>query len=276
MCLDEIKFFTDIETKYIVVITDFETGNIVDIIESRRYEIMQEYFSRRSNDLKNVQFILSDMYDGFCRIHQHYFSHAVHAIDLFHTIEDLTRSVNTIRTRVMKEEYSHVGEKEFMKQHWRLFLMNKQNVTQKTWDKTYHNKRTNEEKDYFQWLQSCLNLDRTFSRAYQCLQEMYKYSSYSTYEEGLRHIERIIQLLEAEADENLLRVAKTYQQFKYEIVNCLDKKSRNFRYTTGIAECINNHIKTLIKICYGCLNFKRFRNRILLISRYNKIKRNIK
>jgi transposase len=48
-------------------------------------------------------------------------------------------------------------------------------------------------------------------------------------------------------DKELTRVAETYEKYKVEIINCLDKKSRDFRYTTGIAECVNNHIKTIIK-----------------------------
>ena len=131
---------------------------------------------------------------------------------------------------------------------------------------------SNKEKDYFQWINDCLNLEQHFDYAYKALQELMKYNSYSTFGEAKKHMERIIDLLEAYPDDNLKHVAETYKKWKIEIANTLDKKSREFRYTTGIAECVNNHIKTLVKTCYGCYQFERFRKRILLISRYNKIK----
>lgn len=273
MCLDEIKFFTDIETKYITVITNFVTGEIVDVIESRKYEILKEYFSQRVTQLKNIKYLVTDMYEGFGKIQMHFFKNSVHIIDLFHVIEDLTRVVNKIRTRVMKDENDDSGEKQFMKTHWKLFLARLKGIDPRLLHKTYHHEKSNREKDYFKWMQSCLNLDLKFYRAYQCLQEMYEYTRFSTYEEGERHLNRIIELLEADGDEDLKRVAETYRKYKVGIINCLDKKSRGFRYTTGIAECVNNHIKTIIKMSYGCLNFARFRKRVLLISRFNKMQR---
>ncbi|MBR0230604.1 MAG: transposase, partial [Erysipelotrichaceae bacterium] len=40
------------------------------------------------------------------------------------------------------------------------------------------------------------------------------------------------------------------------------------RYTNGIAESINNHLKTIIKTAYGYHNFERFRKRAMLIITY--------
>lgn len=273
MCLDEIKFFTDIETKYITVIVDFNTGDIVDIVESRKFDVLKEYFSQKITQVKKVKYLVTDMYDGFGRIHTCFFGNAVHIIDLFHVIEDLTRAVNKIRTEVMKSESDDTGEKQFMKNHWRLFLARYKTIDYRVLNKTYHHEKSNREMEYFRWLYSCLNLDTKFHRAYQCLQEMYEYTRFSTYEEGERHLNRIIELLKADMDKDLTRVAETYEKYKVGIINCLDKKTRGFRYTTGIAECVNNHIKTIIKMGYGCLNFARFRKRVLLISRHNKMER---
>ena len=273
MCLDEIKFYTGIETNYITVIVDFATGDIVDIVESRKYEVLKEYFAKRDIQLKKVKYVVTDMYEGFGKVHTHFFRNAVHIIDLFHVIEDLTRAVNKIRTEVMKAECDDSGEKQFMKNHWRLFLARYSTIDYRCLNKMYHHEKSNREKEYYKWMQSCLALSPKFYHAYQCLQEMYEYTRFSTYEEGERHLNRIIDLLKVDMDKDLIRVAETYEKYKVGIINCLDKKSRGFRYTTGIAECVNNHIKTIIKMCYGCMNFERFRKRVLLISRHNKMER---
>lgn len=273
MCLDEIRFYTDIETKYVLVITDFMTGKIVDIVESRRYEVMKEYFSGRHAQLKNVKYLVTDMFEGFNTLHYHFFRNIPHIIDLFHVIEDLTHAVNKIRTSVMKSLLDDDGCKSFMKSHWKLFLERYSTMDVKVLDTKYHHEKSNVEKEYYYWMQDCLNRDRTFYHAYSCLQEMYEYTKFSTFEEGERHLNRIINLLRIDNDEDLNRVAFTYEKNKIGIINCLDKKTRSFRYSTGISECINNHIRTLIKVCYGCINFDRFRKRILLISRFNETKR---
>ncbi len=273
MCLDEIRFFTDYETKYILIITNFLTGEIVDILPSRKMDVMKEYFSSRYSQLKNVKYLVTDMYEGFNTLHQSFFRNIPHIIDLFHVIEDLSRAVNKIRTEVMKKELDGSGAKAFMKSHWKLFLARFREIPNEVLYKKYCNERTNVEKDYYSWMQECLNLDRRFYTAYRCLQEMYDYSKFSTYEEGENHLNRIIGLLESTFDDELLKVAETYRKNFVGIVNCLDKKTKPYRFTTGIAENVNNHIRTIIKVCYGCTNFERFRKRILLISRFKKMDR---
>ncbi len=270
MCLDEIKFNTDFDSKYILIISNFETGQIVDILPSRKIDVMREYFASRYSELKNVKYLVTDMYSGFTRIHNMFFSKIPHIIDLFHAIQDLTRAVNRIRTKVMNVLPEGDGRKTFMKKHWKLFLARLSTLDRKILNKMYKNESSGIEKDYFHWMQDCICTELRFYHAYQCLQEMYTYNRYSTYEDGSNHLERIITMLKAEGDKDLVTVAETYEKNFVGIVNCLDKKSRGFRYTTGIAECINNHIKTLIKLSYGCVNYKRFRNRILLISQTNK------
>ena len=174
----------------------------------------------------------------------------------------------------MKKQLDKSGEKAFMKTHWRLFLARFNTIPYKLICKRYHNQDSNREMDYESWIRACLYLDDRFYRAYKCLQEMYEYTRYSTYEEGKNHIKRIISLLRIDLNDELLnKVADTYEENLVGIVNCLDKKSYNFRYTTGIAENVNNHIKTIIKMSYGCLNYERFRKRVLIISRHNKMNR---
>lgn len=275
MCLDEIKFFTDIETKYITVISNFETGDIVDILPARTYDVLKGYFASRYDEIKNVQYIVTDMYEAFNRLHLSLFPKAIHIIDLFHVIEDLTRAVNKIRVDVM-DTLPDSGEKNFMKNNWRLFLKQEKKIDYRVWNKEYCHEESNVQLSYFDWFHRCLGKSNVLYNAHNCLQEMYKYKQFSTYKEGEQHLNRIINLLNATNNKELIRVANTYEKNKVGIVNCLDKKSRGFRYTTGIAECINNHIKTIIKMCYGCLNYERFRKRVLIISRSNKMNRSIK
>ena len=74
------------------------------------------------------------------------------------------------------------------------------------------------------------------------------------------------QIIETKAknDEEIRKVGRTYLKWMYGITNAFTKKSKQKRLTNGIAESINNHIKTTIKYSYGFENFERFRKRALL------------
>ena len=69
-------------------------------------------------------------------------------------------------------------------------------------------------------------------------------------------------------EEILQSVGYTYDRWRIEIASGLAKNQNNVRYTNGIAESINNHLKTIIKTAYGYHNFERFRKRAMLIITY--------
>lgn len=136
--------------------------------------------------------------------------------------------------------------------------------------KIYTHKKTNIAHEYQTLLLNCLKLDINLWHAHSILQEMLEYNSYFNYEEALNFVIRIINKLELTSSELLHKVAKTFHEYRYEIANGLNKKSRTFKYSNSVAENINNHIKTLIKVSYGYRNFQRFRKRMLIISSHKK------
>jgi transposase len=65
-------------------------------------------------------------------------------------------------------------------------------------------------------------------------------------------------------------VGRSYHKWRFEIANAFSKTQNNIRYHNGIAEIINNHIKSITKAAYGYRNFERFRKRCMLILTYAK------
>ena len=125
MCIDEKHFEGDTYGKYCVIISDFYTGEVIDILENRQMPYLVKYF----NDIplkerENVKVFISDMYDGYSTIKNRFFSNAIFVVDLFHVMKLLTTSINKIRIRT----YNQIAledsiEKHFMKTNWRYFLM---------------------------------------------------------------------------------------------------------------------------------------------------------
>lgn len=124
LCIDEIKFQTDIDRKYACILYDFFEREIVDIIISRQMPYLREYFDNfKANELNNVKIVISDMYDGYATISRHYFKKAVHVVDMFHVIRLPTTAINTLRVRTMNNHTDKGSvEYNFMKKNWKLFL----------------------------------------------------------------------------------------------------------------------------------------------------------
>ena len=117
LCIDEIRFHDGQGHKYCCVLYDHDKKEIVDIIQSRQTAYLDEYFKDIPlKERSNVQYFISDMYDGYAYIHNKYFPNAIHIIDLFHIISQLTTAINKIRIHVMKTKaHKNSIEYRFMK-----------------------------------------------------------------------------------------------------------------------------------------------------------------
>lgn len=266
LCIDEIHFDDEEDQKYSAVLTDFNNREIVDIIKSRQMPYLREYFSSIPlKEREKTKVFISDMYEAYDTICRQYFPHAIHIIDLFHVISQLTNAINRIRVQVMNTKTSKgMVEHNFMKQRWQYFLCRKSKIP----NKFYTVKSTGEVIHYDDLVFRCIKLRFDLWEGYECLQELFSYSEYFTYEEALNFIERIIIKLEKTNNDLLKKVAQTYRHWRYEIANGFDKKSRRMKYTNAIAEGLNNQLKTILKNAYGYHNFERFRKRAMLIMTY--------
>lgn len=268
LCIDEISFDEDLDQKYCCVLYDFDNRNIVDIVKNRQLAYLNEYFTNiPEKERKYTKYFISDMYDGYKTVRRKYFPSAIHIIDLFHVITQLTRAVNKIRVKAMNKIGKGYVEYSFMKAHWKFFLCRKENIP----SKYYTNKKTGEAYYYDEMIFRCLLKDNTLLEAYNILQDLYHYNQYFfSFKEAYEFVIKISNRLELSGDESLIDVSNTYRKWAVEIANGLAKSQTGKHYTNGIAESINNHLKTILKSAYGYHNFDRFRRRAMVIRTYKK------
>ena len=269
LCIDEIRFSEELNQKFVCVLTDFEKGEIVDIVKNRQMAYLREYFSAiKESELNIVKIFISDMYEAYESIRSRYFPKTVHIVDLFHVITQLTNAVNRLRTRAMNTKASKGSlAYNFMKAHWKYFLCRASKVP----NKFYTYAKTGETLHYDDLILECLKLDLDLWSGYAILQELFSYANrYYTFEEALNFINRIVERLQTANSDILKAVAKTYHKWRNEIANGLAKNQRQMKYTNAIAEGLNNQLKTIIKSAYGYHNFERFRKRAMLIMTYGK------
>ncbi len=266
LCIDEKHFEGNTDGKYCVVLSDFYSGEVIDVLPNRQMPYLDEYFNNISfKERNNVKVFISDMYDGYSTVKNKYFPNAMFVIDLFHAIKLLTTTLNKIRIRTYNQ-YAEEGtlEKHFMKTNWRFFLMDQFKI----YKDEYHSKKFDIYISYGDIILRCLKLNMVFWNGYSALQELLHYDKYETWSEAESFMNRIIAKLKSSGDELLIKVADSYKKWKVGILNGLARNQTGRRFSNAIAENNNSHIQRVIDIAYGYGNFNRFRARIMLILSY--------
>lgn len=267
LCIDEKHFKTE-NGSYIVVISDFFSGEIIDVLENRQMPYLEDYFSKISQkEQENVKVFISDMYEGYYNCYKKYFPKAIFAIDLFHVIKLLSTAVNQLRIRTYKQHiYEDSIERHFLKTQWKVFLCSYHKFAYKP----YHSKKYNLNSTYGDLILSCLKKHHPFWDGYTILQELLNYSVYDHFTDAQNFVNRIINKLLLSGNELLEKVAHTYKKWLIGITNGIAKNQTGKRYSNAIAENNNSHIQRIINVGYGYHNFERFRKRILVIRTYKK------
>ncbi|MFA5235641.1 MAG: transposase [Bacilli bacterium] len=232
---------------------------------------LREYFaSIPLIERETTRIVISDMYEAYDAVSRQYFPKAMHVVDLFHVITQLTNAVNRLRTRAMNTVASQGSNLyNFMKSHWKLFLCRHANIP----DKFYSYRKSGDIVHYDDMVFQCIKINNSLWTGYSILQELFKYVSYTNYEDATNFIIRISNRLIDSGEEMLVFVGRTYHKWRFEIANGLARSQGHRPYSNSIAEVVNNHLKTIIKSAYGYHNFERFRKRALLISSNAKSKR---
>ena len=123
---------------------------------------------------------------------------------------------------------------------------------------------------YDELLKRCIRLNPSLWSAHNTLQDLLNYQLKYTFDEALGFVQRISSnLLNCESP-IIKEVGRSYHKWRVEIANAFSKTQNNIRYHNGVAENINNHLKSITKAAYGYRNFERFRKRSMLILTYSK------
>ena len=91
LCVDEVYSKKLSYHKYCFILYAPQFKKIVDVLDSRHKENLEQYFHNISlNERKNVQFFSIDLYDTYRAIGKKYFPNAIICADAFHVIKNLS------------------------------------------------------------------------------------------------------------------------------------------------------------------------------------------
>ena len=247
LCIDEFKGNAG-HYKYQVALIDGETHEVVDILECRRKHELCEYFKKFPKEqLDNVQYFVTDLWETYKDIAFTYFRKAKIVADHFHFARYACDAVNKLRIDVQK----NLPKKEriYFKHSRKLLLSRACNL------------KTDEQKDELSYI--LINYSENLRIAYREKEDLLDilHSKESSNIKISRLNNWVKRNLESDIAE-IKEVAKTYQHWYVEIKNSLEVP-----YSNGATEGFNNKIKVLKRVSFGIRNFKHLKARILLLNR---------
>lgn len=240
VCIDEFKGNAG-EEKYQCILANPETGEIIDILPTRKLNYLISYF--KSCDCSKTEIFISDMYKNYKDIHKTFFKNAKFVVDKYHYVRQTTFAFERIRKEV-QQDFS-TNRRIYFKHSRRLLLKKAEDL--------------NEEQ--YQQVRTMLLTSPKLDLAYQLKELMYKAMKQTDANQFKNYFKFFIIKAQSTELKPFHTVATTYMNWQEGILN-----SRLTKYTNGFVEGMNNRIKVLKRIGYGYRNFERFRNRIMHLA----------
>ncbi len=252
LCFDEFKSVSSIAAKMSFIVTDASNGNVIDIVSNRQLTFLRSYFNTYSpKALKGVKTVCIDMYSPYIEVIKACFPNALIITDRFHVIQLLSRSLNSTRTSVMKENPKHYRK---LKRYWKLLLKNQSdlNNTNYRYFHCFHHLMTEQ-----LVVDELLKIDTQLKDIYWFYQEYL--SNFKN--KNFKACKELTENVNPNISDTMKRSIRSLKKHETSIENAL-----KFTYSNGVIEGTNNLIKVIKRIAFGYRSFDNFRSRILLIT----------
>ena len=283
ICIDEFYFNRHSHHKYALMIMGFKNKLIVDIIESRRQQILSDYLFKIPLDERMVvKYVCIDMYRVYRDLIKVYFPKAKICVDSFHVIKRITDGLNTLRKRICRRYKNDPDSREYklLKYRYKTLLKNsgKINNTHYFFDRILGYTCTEAG-----LLEAILSIDPQLRLAYQ-LKELYQQFNSIREEDYIQEewntkLNAIINAFYISNIKEMKEIARTLSNWSEEILNSFTWCDGR-RISNGCIEGKNSYLKKMISNANGFTNFQRARNRMMysqnLHEKYSISVKNIK
>jgi Transposase and inactivated derivatives len=296
--IDEVYLNLDYKHKYALVIFDFITGEIIDLLPNRWEKTTNAYFiSIPLEERQKVKYLICDMYNPYINFTKRYFPNSIAIIDSFHVVSWLIRLINNYLIDLKKKyqerdkkAYIHYLEQKnkpidsislaevpkskevYLINHYKWFILkNKDNINYRY--KAKYNYKFKMYLNTYDLEKMFFDLDPNLSKI-RFLKE--KYIEFNTSEETnkdslMKQLEDLIRLY-SNSDLNIFKdFSKVLEVHKQEIINSftfvLDSKKKKRRLSNGPIEGFNRTPKDFRRNSRGLENFEAVRNRIIWSNR---------
>ena len=254
ICIDEFKSVKNIDGTMSFVFANYQSKNIIDIVEDRRLYSLTEYFSRFSLEARNnVKYVCMDMYTPYISLVNSIFPNAKIVIDKFHIVNLVNRAFNQTRISIMNSIQDD-SLKRKLKLFWKSLLKYYPDLCRVNYYcQSFKRKLSSKDKvDYL--LEKIPELEINFN-IYQDIIQTIKHNNFKRFEE----IVKKYLASKEKISKKMIIALKTLKKYMKYIENMFESN-----ITNGLIEGLNNKIKSIKRTAFGYSNFSNFKKRILI------------
>lgn len=228
---------------YKLIISAPELGIVLDVLEDRRKETLETWFTARGVAwCEAIEACCADMWDAYHLAAKAKLPNARLVVDRFHLMKNLNDALTTAR-RTLQKQADESTQAILKGSRW-LLVKNRETLS------------TEEE----QSLQAVLAASPELKTCYQLKEEFRKFfSETQEAQTATTLLDDWVKKVRGTGLKSLLAFANTVENWRTSILNYFDG-----HLTNGFAEGINLKIKLLIRQAFGYRNFSSLRLHILL------------
>ena len=288
LCVDEVYSFKKEDSKYVCMFVNFETGDPIDVLPSRRKEVLLEYFmSIPQKERENVLLVGMDMWDTYRDVAKAVFPNSLCVADHYHIIQEMNRKIDKVRIRLMKSFPTDSAEYYLLK-HFNWMIFKDPDITDRDGKLLFdpnRSKRFNHklklELNYYEILDLILSIDQELTESINLKNRCVNFYKHSTYQKAEQDLKYLIRCFKSSSILEMREFGNTLSKWKYEVINSfivvdhsytVDYRdghvvSHPIKINSAIMERQNSTVKTIKKVTMGMTNWDRFRNRVLYAIR---------
>lgn len=276
--IDEVYTNFRDDCKYSLVIMDFFTHEIIDILPSRREIYTNKYFmSIPLEERKNVEYVISDMYEPYAKYIDRYFPNALLSIDSFHVIAWLLDKIHAYLRQLARkyEDKKDSDEYYLLKSHSWIMLKNEDNIKDIEKPK-YIDRHFKYYVTTSAYREKFFNIDPALKKIHELKEDYIEFNNKSR--ENLDNIEtELDELIFAYSNSKIeifTQFSDLLTQKKQAILDSfivMPSLGKTVRLSNGAMESFNRKPKDLKRLARGVENFEFFRQRILFSERSEKV-----
>jgi len=244
LSMDEFKGNSGGE-KFQVILANPVEKEVVDILKSRNYIYLDNYF-KNLKDKEKVQFVVIDMWREYHRLIKKHFKNATIIIDRYHFIRQVDWAIENVRKRVQKKL---PDEDRLQFKHSKKLLL----------------KRT-ATLDEQSMLQRMFSISYDLEQAYQLKKWFYEILKIREKQQAVKEIKNWIKASKESKLKEFKDAIRAFKNWQDEICNGIV-----LPYSNGYIEGVNNKIKVLKRNSFCIRNFNILRTRIMYMQQKNSL-----
>lgn len=110
--IDEVYLDVDYDKKYVVIIRDFISGDIIEVLPNRSNNTITKFFlDIPLEERKIVKYLISDMYEPYLNLAKRFMPNCKEAVDSFHVVSYINSSIRQYM-KIVKKRYQSLLDKE--------------------------------------------------------------------------------------------------------------------------------------------------------------------